>query len=291
MTGYLSEMMKRRGISPVQLQQGVKWFVYLFLTLNFSGYAIEDWHTMLYGMPENPTWLDWAGNFATSLDVLAWLALLGLFEYETYFMGDDASKTALYVTKGARFLCYIVLTHTFYAYSVNYLDYKAAAALPEMQNLCSYVGQEVSYLWDLIYTEIGSDNCEALGLGPQWFQLHNQAAVTDIAGLERELNLALTDLLEISLWLCIMAMLELHVQLQERDVTGGTLFINSQRLKLAAYLGLGVLSLYWIGTGHYLYAWDEFLWIAGFSAIEMNMSEWREEIREEGVENTEASIV
>jgi len=27
-----------------------------------------------------------------------------------------------------------------------------------------------------------------------------------------------------------------------------------------------------------MFAWDEFVWIAGFTAIEMNMVEWREEI-------------
>jgi hypothetical protein len=27
-----------------------------------------------------------------------------------------------------------------------------------------------------------------------------------------------------------------------------------------------------------MYAWDEFVWITGFVAIEMNMAKWREEI-------------
>jgi hypothetical protein len=29
-----------------------------------------------------------------------------------------------------------------------------------------------------------------------------------------------------------------------------------------------------------MFAWDEFVWIAGFIAIEMNVVEWRGEIRE-----------
>ena len=32
---------------------------------------------------------------------------------------------------------------------------------------------------------------------------------------------------------------------------------------------------------HWLYTWDTFVWIAGFAAIEMNISEWRDEIQEE----------
>jgi hypothetical protein len=37
---------------------------------------------------------------------------------------------------------------------------------------------------------------------------------------------------------------------------------------------------YWIYRGHYMFAWDEFVWIAGFVAIEMNIVEWRNEIND-----------
>jgi hypothetical protein len=265
----------------VRLQHAIKWLVYALLCVNFGGYIIEDWHAMLYGMPEQPDWLDWAGNFATSLDTLAWLGLLGLFEYETHFMSDHASRVKVYTTWFARFLCYLVLIHTYYAYTMNYLDLKAATPLPDMANLCAFAGQEVYYLWDLIYTEVTAGNCEQLGQGPSWFQLLDQEAVTDRAGLAREVELAIIDLVEIMCWLCIMAMLELNVQLQERGVTSGRLLINSQRLKVLAYLGLFGLSISWALTSHWLYVWDTFLWVAGFFAIEMNMSEWRDEIRED----------
>lgn len=288
MARYLATLMRRYGVDPLKLQHGIKWLIYLFLCLNLGGYIIEDWHAMLYGMPENPSWLDWTGNFATTLDVFAWLALLGLFEYETYFMPDDASPTRVYVTKAARLACYLVLAHTYYAYSVNYLDLKAAAPLPAMANLCSYVGQEMYYLWDLVYTQVDAGNCELLGQGPQWYQLLDQSAITDRAGLERELELAITDILEISFWLCIMAMLELNVQLQERGVTGGALFKSSQRLKALAYLGLLGLSISWALSEHWLYVWDEFLWVAGFFAIEMNLSEWRDELREDDAQHAMA---
>ena len=32
-----------------------------------------------------------------------------------------------------------------------------------------------------------------------------------------------------------------------------------------------------------MFAWDEFVWIAGFVAIEMNIVEWRNEINETDV--------
>jgi hypothetical protein len=48
------------------------------------------------------------------------------------------------------------------------------------------------------------------------------------------------------------------------------------------FYGVIVLaSIYWVSLGHWLYAWDEFLWIAGFVAIEINVSEWRDELIED----------
>jgi hypothetical protein len=40
---------------------------------------------------------------------------------------------------------------------------------------------------------------------------------------------------------------------------------------------------YWAWNAHWVYTWDQTLWIVGFWAIERNLSEWCEEIREEEV--------
>jgi hypothetical protein len=36
--------------------------------------------------------------------------------------------------------------------------------------------------------------------------------------------------------------------------------------------------------GHWLYAWDQTLWICGFWAIEFNLKEWRDQIRQDELE-------
>ena len=47
--------------------------------------------------------------------------------------------------------------------------------------------------------------------------------------------------------------------------------------------GLLLLAMgYWAFRGLWIYVWDEFVWIAGFAVIEMNVSEWRDELLEEG---------
>ncbi len=54
-----------------------------------------------------------------------------------------------------------------------------------------------------------------------------------------------------------------------------------KRLNTAKFLLYSVLWIgmsYWVYRGHWMFAWDEFVWIAGFVAIEMNVVEWRKEI-------------
>jgi uncharacterized membrane protein YphA (DoxX/SURF4 family) len=82
------------------------------------------------------------------------------------------------------------------------------------------------------------------------------------------------------MWLLVVWAIELSVWLQNRDITGGILMVVSH----AARVGYAVLlanAAFWAWTGHWVWGWDQFLWIAGFWAIERNLSEWREEIREE----------
>jgi len=101
-----------------------------------------------------------------------------------------------------------------------------------------------------------------------------------MAGLQLERDLAWVDLLEAVIWLLIILAIEIVVRLQDRGVTGGTTLAIANRLKLLLYAGLIVIGIYWTSLGHWLYFWDDLVWICGFAAIEMNVSEWRDELRE-----------
>jgi hypothetical protein len=71
------------------------------------------------------------------------------------------------------------------------------------------------------------------------------------------------------------------VRLQERDIVGGPLMRAVNISKLLLYGTLVLVMAYWAYRGQWVYVWDEFLWVVGFVVIEMNVVEWREEIKEE----------
>jgi hypothetical protein len=102
-----------------------------------------------------------------------------------------------------------------------------------------------------------------------------------MAGLNLERHLAWVDLAEAVVWLLIVFAIELVVRLQNQGVTGGSLISTLNALQLFLYSTLIAFSIYWATLSHWLYVWDEFVWIAGFAAIEMNISNWRDELLED----------
>ena len=68
--------------------------------------------------------------------------------------------------------------------------------------------------------------------------------------------------------------------MQSRDRFGSPTLNKVRVAKSFFYLILIGNMLIWLSTGYYLYAWDAFLWIFGFWAIELNLAEWELERRE-----------
>ena len=68
--------------------------------------------------------------------------------------------------------------------------------------------------------------------------------------------------------------------MQNRGITGGPLIRIGSTVKLSLYTVLILEGIYWATLSHWLYLWDELLWIGGFAAIEMNVSDWRDELNE-----------
>ena len=73
--------------------------------------------------------------------------------------------------------------------------------------------------------------------------------------------------------------IELVVRLQERGISRGMLIAGISGLELLRYRLLWAAAPYWVFRGHYRYVWDEALWILGFFAIEMDIPDWRAEVR------------
>ena len=265
-----------------RVQQAVKWAVYGLLIVNFGFYIFEDWTRAAHTLHEGSSFLDWTSEFATSLDESAWFLLLFMFELETYVLEDRHWKrwVALSV-RGVRLFCYVLIAHTVYAYALTVINLQPSVPVQDAQDLCALADADVSYVHNLEYTAIDQGNCGELSSAAEFYWVGKDPVVSDLAGLNLERDLAWADMIEVVAWLVILLAIELVVRLQDRGLTGGALIATANSAKILLYLLLIGIGAYWASLSHWLYLWDELLWIGGFAAIEMNVSEWRKELLEE----------
>ena len=270
------------AINMHKIQQTIKWVVYALLIVNFVFYVFEDWGRAMHTLHAGSTWLDWTGEFATTIDELGWFLLLAMFELETYVIDDKNWKGWLaHTVRSVRVLCYVLIAHTVYAFTIVVIDYQPTVPVEAVADLCDMTEADVSYVYNLEYTDVNEQTCGELSDESQFFWLADDPVVSDMAGLSLERDLAWVDLAEVGLWLLILLAIEVIVRLQSHGVTGGTLVSTLSAFKFALYAGLIGLGIYWASLGHWLYLWDELVWIGGFAAIEMNVSQWRDDLLEE----------
>ncbi len=270
------------GLNLHAIQQTVKWIVYAILIVNFIFYVLNDMEAAEHSLRNGGSFLQWTTTFTTTIDELAWFMLLLLFELETYSLSDKAFEGIVgKLIHGIRLVCYVFLGHTVYAYTGDVLALTKEMPLAGINNLCQLAGQEISYTYNLVYTLIDQSNCSTLSADGVFYHVDSETLVTNSAGIVNSLQLAWADLIEAVVWLFIVLLIEFMVRLQGSGISSGPLITVGNYVKPALYGFLVLIAVYWGVLKHWLFVWDEFIWIAGFIIIEMNVVEWRDELQEE----------
>ena len=268
-----------------KIQQIVKWLVYALLIVNFVFYIIEDSRRAVFTLHAGSTFLDWTSAFATSIDESAWFLLLAMFEIETYVLEDEElTRRVAVALHSVRLVCYALLAHTVYAFAIVVSSLQPTVAVEGASTLCDLTEADVSYVYNLEYTDINAETCSDLSSATVFYWVAEDPVVADSEGLSLERDLALVDLIEAVLWLLAILAIEIVVRMQGHGVSGGRVISTLNALKLIIYASIIGFGIYWATLSHWLYLWDELLWIGGFAAIELNLSEWRDEIDDKQVE-------
>lgn len=155
------------------------------------------------------------------------------------------------------------------------ISLQPSVAVEHASDLCGLADAEVSYVYNLEYTPVNDRTCTTLSNETRFYWLEKDRVVSDMAGLELERDLAWADLIEAVVWLLILLAIENVVRLQGRGVTAGAMIFAGNALKILLYFVLITLGVYWATLSHWLYFFDELVWIGGFAVIELNVSKWR----------------
>lgn len=256
-------------------RQRFKWTVYALLFFDFILYLVQDIDYAHYVLDANSDLLEILAAYVTSIDLIAWFALILLFELETYVLADrDWSGLTKWLVQGVRLVCYVAILHTSFSYDIALGEFHHPGKLPAAADVCDYAGVW-SFLRNRDYLDITADNCATIGRGPEFFALSDDAVLTDRAGLKEGTIFAWTDLIESVAWLLIVFATEAIVRFKHTGARSGAAALALERVKIALYTLILAIAVYWGSKDQVLYFWDEIVWVLGFLVIDWNIRDWR----------------
>lgn len=265
-----------------RLYQVFKYSVYGLLSLNVALFFIEEYAAIPHRFADGFGLGEVIEGFAATIDTLAWVTLLLMFELETWVLDDRQVTPRVRLTLHTlRAVCYGFIVYAFYGYLSKLLYLYSAMPLPGVADLCTLVRDGWAYAIDLDeYESLTVENCAGFSAASEFLQFRGLSAAVDAAGYTEILRLAWVDVINSGVWLLVVALLETDVRLQERGRLAGGLLRASTLSKYLLYTVLLLACLYWGVKGDFVDFWDAFLWLVAFVFIELNVFEWRRETME-----------
>lgn len=259
-----------------RVAQFIKWSVYSALLINFGVYVYDDTLAYMAALADDASWSDIFTQFSTSIDMTGWVGLVFLFELETYALPDDAFKPR--VTRAlhaGRVACYLLVFYAAYGYTAEALENYDATPIADIRSPCEVADTGVSLQIDSItYVEITSLNCAGLSDQSAFYRISDEVSIIDGPTLEHVRWQGWLDIVNAYVWLIVVLLIEIEVWLQSNDRFSGRTLVVVRQAKTFFYAVLTADMIIWGLSGYALYAWDAFLWIFGFWAIELNLAEW-----------------
>jgi hypothetical protein len=276
----------KRLLVPLLLRprvaHAIKWTVYLALVVNFGFYIRDDLAVMQASLAPDVGLWDLLETFATSIDMTAWLLLLAVLELETYVISDAAyTRMVELVMLAVRLVCYLSILSAAWGYWTAAQAYYDIAALEDVKHTCELADRKLYLQTGVIeYEEITGAVCGSMPSADELVRVDTDTSVIARDTLVPVRFLAWIDVLNAWIWILVVLLIEAEIRLQSADRFQSRALSALRRVKTLAYLVLIGNGVIWAFTGYLLYAWDAFLWIFGFWAIELNLAEWEQERRE-----------
>lgn len=239
-------------------------------------YMRDDYLAMMSALPADASWLDILIQFTTSVDTVAWIGLVFLFELETYAVPDEKWTVKLEdIIRGLRLICYVMIAYAAYGYTAETLENYNVTRIEGLIDLCDVADQGVSLqVASIDYVEITGANCAGFSEADTFYRIDTDVSVIDEPTLRHVQWLGWIDVDNAYVWLIVVFLIEIEVWLQSKDRFFSRALHIVRPLKTLGYLALIANMFIWLFTGYALYAWDAFLWLFGFWAIELNLAEW-----------------
>jgi len=271
------------------VRSGLPWFrilryiLYAVLLGNLVYYLWEDLIAFRYVDP-NASLAKVFEAFAVTIDYVAWMVLILLFELETDFIPEEKFKGALKWTfNGLLIACYVVLVYAFYGYYAALADFYKYEPFPP-EEVCSLVDENYAYVnMEVRPVQLTQENCGEFAQDQVYKHVEDKVIAAP-APLAASIKLSWIDVINAADWLLVVLFMEWEVMLRLRGTLSNRRLITFKTIKGALYLILLANAIYWNIYGAFIDYWDAYLWLFAFVLIDLNLFQWEDEPRKgEGV--------
>lgn len=275
----MSEVVSLAGVSITRygLFRLFKYAVYCLLTYNVYAFFLENQAAASTVFADGVSFGKIIEAYNDSIDTLAWVLLLLVFELETWVLSDEKLKGGTkWLLNGVSAFCYLFIVYSFYGYVSEMVS--LTHLLPAGASACDLAS---SGGWSMVleqddYIALTAANCGSLA-DSHLLRLAD-AQIVGAAAVWREIQwLAWVDVINAGAWLMVVVILAFDVWLQLRHQLSESIMRYSSVIKGLLYFTLLVCAIYWGVNGSFLDFWDAFLWLVAFFFIEMNLFEWHAE--------------
>lgn len=258
-----------------------KYTVYAILTFNIFLFYQEESLATQQTFSQGMNLEDIIEGFAATIDTVAWVVLLLMFEFETYVLSQQTlqkPKVKVSLTL-LRTVSYGFILYAFYGYASKIVfTYNISPFV--IDDICQLVGQGFSSVYTLDeYPLLDPQSCSLLQ-GQELLKLNDQQIVGSYGEWQSIQRLAWVDAINSITWIIVVLVLEIDVWLQTRERLHGTYQLLSKCLKGVLYSILFAAATYWGVLGDFLDFWDAFMWLVAFVFIELNIFKWQQETRQ-----------
>ena len=244
--------------------------IFWVLMINLLYYLYEDVTAFLYLAP-GYTFFDTAEAFAVTIDYVAWMVLIVLFEMETSAHAEERfTGTRKWVIAGLTAACYVVLVYAAYGYVAALEDAYAYEPI-ETESACYFANTNFAYLTpEARPIELTHENCGAFE-GKKLFTITTDNLIVTEANLLALKRLSWVDVFNASAWLVVVFLFQIEVMLEQAKKLTRHRLVVLLVFKGAAYLVLLGCAIYWTMYSAFIDFWDAWLWLLAFILIDLNM--------------------
>ncbi len=268
-------------MTPQNIFRVFKYAIYALLAYDALLFFQQDLAASAETFGDTITWRNVIEAYSATIDTVAWVVLLLVFELETAVIPDHLLKGRIkWILKGLAGICYFFIVYSFYGYVYKYGVVTNLVPFA-IDDVCSLIDTGFTYVFSLDeYMPIDQAVCTAMN-GQPIMQIVGTEIIGVQAALDAAVGLAVVDVVNAGDWLIIVAILEIEVLLQLKGRLTDKWMSLLKYIKGFLYLVLLLCAIYWGVEGTFLDFWDAFLWLVAFVFIELNIFQWHSESEEE----------